>query len=83
MELKVLVKVGLLLFLIARVHCNFLSNSFITQLLPTEGAFESYVKSTTSPCCDECINRIRFQVTQHAELVTASGITLLSVTVLT
>ncbi|TKY65465.1 Bowman-Birk type proteinase inhibitor [Spatholobus suberectus] len=57
MELKVLVKLGLLLFLMgftATVDARFDSRSFITQLLP-KGDFDHWVKSTTTPpCCDNC-----------------------------
>lgn len=55
MELKVLVKVGLVLFFIGftatTVDGRFVTSSFITQLL-TEGDFD--VKSTTTACCDKC-----------------------------
>ncbi|TKY65458.1 Seed trypsin/chymotrypsin inhibitor TI5-72 [Spatholobus suberectus] len=58
MELKVLVKVGLLLFLMgftATVDARFDPSSFITQLIPNGDANNYYVKSTTTACCDKCV----------------------------
>ncbi|TKY65466.1 Seed trypsin/chymotrypsin inhibitor TI5-72 [Spatholobus suberectus] len=57
MKLKVLVKVGLLLFLMgfsATVDARFDPSSFITQVLPN-GDANYYVKSTTTACCDNCV----------------------------
>ncbi|TKY65462.1 Seed trypsin/chymotrypsin inhibitor TI5-72 [Spatholobus suberectus] len=57
MELKVLVKVGLLLFLMgftATVDARFDPSSLVTKLLP-KGDFHHYVKSTTTACCNDCL----------------------------
>ncbi|KAL2330317.1 hypothetical protein Fmac_017898 [Flemingia macrophylla] len=58
MELKALLKVGLLVFLMglsARTVCGrFDPSSFISEVLPN-GDENYYVKSTTSACCDSCM----------------------------
>ncbi|XP_020219357.1 Bowman-Birk type proteinase inhibitor [Cajanus cajan] len=58
MELKALMKVGLLLFLMGftatTVDASFDPSSFISEVLPN-GDGNYYMKSTTTACCDRCV----------------------------
>ncbi|XP_028756514.1 Bowman-Birk type proteinase inhibitor-like isoform X1 [Neltuma alba] len=55
---KMMMKVGLVLFLMAftaTVEARFDANTFLAQMFKENGEPNYYMKSTTTACCDKCI----------------------------